>query len=246
MRFPRNGDQQYLGRTALARSARRTGQLLRPHVASPGNRDPFDHHSCSALSLPLVALRFSRAVNAGCIFKEIRNAGALDAHFEAGLPSDRFRRSRCRHSRVLRKSLSTAFSEIKLEGSVRHRAFVCGRPQRHGHFSLSNSKRRVKRFRVSGPLTLLRSLRSQPSGWLRFPNSSRGLRWSAGGPRLGFRHRIHCLSCRFGTKFAPAQVQSCNARDLLRDWKLLLSRAFLCRSPRNFQKRRPCRTQALS
>ena len=124
MRFPRTGGQQYLSRAAPARSARRTGQRLRSRVASAGDRDLFGHPSFSASNLPLAASRFGRAVDAGRISEEFRNAFALDAHFEFGLPSGRFCRSRCRHSRLLRKSLRAVTSWIKLEGSVRNSFFL--------------------------------------------------------------------------------------------------------------------------
>ena len=124
MRFLRNGSKRYLGRTAPARSAPRTGQRLRSRVASADDRNPFDHPSCCASNLPLAASRSGSAINAGRIFKEFRNAFALDAHFEFGLPPGRFRRSRCRHSRLPRKSLRAVTSWIKLEGSVRNSFFL--------------------------------------------------------------------------------------------------------------------------
>ena len=41
----------------------------------------------------------------------------------------------------------------------------------------------------------------------------KGIAVAGGQAALGFRHRIHCLSCRFESKSAPARMQSCVPRD---------------------------------
>ena len=43
--------------------------------------------------------------------------------------------------------------------------------------------------------------------------SIKGIAVADGQAALGFRHRIHCPSCRFESKPAPARMQSCNTRD---------------------------------
>ena len=97
LRFLRNGGQQYPSRTAPARSAGRAGQRLRSHVASADDRNPFDHPSISASNIPLAALRFGRAANAGRVFKDTWKAFAHSARFELGPPPSRISPSRCRH-----------------------------------------------------------------------------------------------------------------------------------------------------
>ena len=50
----------------------------------------------------------------------------------------------------------------------------------------------------------------------------KGIAVAGGEATLALSPPIHCLSCRFRTKFAPAQMQSCNTRHPHRNWKPLL------------------------